>query len=257
MLLRYAFLCALLCLGTAYGQGRRGPGFGGPGLRILDAQPGRPGQIVKGAPYTADGSTEVTQSLPDGNKIHQLSSEKVYRDSEGRTRRETSLTALGSTASANAPQLAFIDDPVAGVSFALDLTNRTATKMPFRQPPPGNRPPPPGPFSRRSVENLNIKAESLGRQVLAGVPADGTRTTETIPAGQIGNTLPIQIVSERWYSPDLQIVVMQRRSDPRSGETVFQLSNIVRGEPSPALFAPSADFQVTAGRVRSRRGETN
>jgi hypothetical protein len=242
----------------AYGQGRRGPGFGGPGLRILDAQPGRPGQIVKGAPYTAEGSTEITQSLPDGNKIHQLSSEKVYRDGEGRTRRETSLTALGSTAPANAPQLAFIDDPVAAVSYALDLTNQTATKMPFRQPPPGNRPSPArGQFSRRGVENVNTKAESLGRQMIAGVPADGTRTTEIIPAGQIGNTLPIQIVSERWYSPDLQIVVMQKRSDPRSGETVFQLSNIVRGEPSPALFAPSTDFQVTAGRVRPRRGQTN
>jgi hypothetical protein len=224
----------------------------------LDAQPGRPGQVVKGAPYTADGSTEITQSLPDGNKIHQLSSERVYRDSEGRTRRETSLTALGSTVPGNAPQLAFIDDPVASVSYALDLTNRTATKAPFRQPPPGNRPPPPpGQFPRRSPDNLSIKTEPLGRQTMAGVPAEGTRTTQTIPAGEIGNTLPIQIVSEKWYSPDLQIVVMQKRSDPRSGETVFQLTNIVRGEPAAALFAPSADFQVTAGRVKPRRGQPN
>jgi len=238
----------LMAGAAAYAQGRRGvPPPGEPGFRILGAQPGRPRPVVKGAPYSADVSAEVTQNLGDGNKIHQVSSEHVYRDNEGRTRRETTLAALGVAA-----QIVFIDDPVAGASYALDLTARTATKLPFRPPPPAG-----GPRlmqERRATNEFNTKIESLGRQMISGIPADGTRTTRTIPAGQIGNLLPIQIVSERWYSPDLQTVVLERRSDPRSGETIFQLTNIIRSEPSAALFAPPADFQAAQPAPRMRRG---
>ncbi len=240
-----------------WAQGRRGTELAPRGFRILDAQPGRPGPVVKGAPYTADASTEISQTLADGNKIHQSSSERVYRDSEGRTRRETSLTGFGAPAAgSNSPELAFIDDPVAGASYALDLTNRTARGTVFRSSPPNgaalNRAPRPRP------QDANIRTESLGRQIVNGVAADGTRTTQTIPAGQIGNTLPIQIVSERWYSPDLQTIVLEKRSDPRSGEMVFQLTNIIRAEPSPTLFAPPVDFQlIEPNRTPRRRAGQN
>jgi hypothetical protein len=85
----------------------------------------------------------------------------------------------------------------------------------------------------------------LGRQTIEGVPADGTRTTMTIAAGQLGNERPIQIVTERWYSPDLQTVVLSKLTDPRSGETVSKLSNISRNEPPSSLFEPPADYKVS------------
>src|SRR6266516_1234674 len=88
------------------------------------------------------------------------------------------------------------------------------------------------------------QTETLGSQVIEGVRADGTRTTMTIPAGAIGNDQPIQIISERWYSPELQTVVMTKRSDPRMGETTYRLSNISRAEPSRALFEAPADYTV-------------
>ena len=46
--------------------------------------------------------------------------------------------------------------------------------------------------------------EDLGEQVIEGVTAKGTRTTTVIPAGAIGNELPITVTSEEWFSPDLQ-----------------------------------------------------
>ncbi|PWU10003.1 MAG: hypothetical protein C5B51_05245 [Terriglobia bacterium] len=222
----------------------------GPGVRLLGAQAGRPGQVVKGAPFSADVTTEVMQTLSDGNKIRRVTSERVYRDSEGRTRREASLSVLGSTnTAAGAAQVAFIEDPVAGSSYALDLPNRTVTTRPWRQPPPGNGPRADQlPGQQRLANDPNAKTESLGRQTIAGVPADGTRVTVTIPAGQIGNSLAIQIVSERWYSPELQMVVLQKRSDPRSGETVYQMSNVIRAEPPSTLFVPPADFQTLSDR---------
>jgi hypothetical protein len=92
-----------------------------------------------------------------------------------------------------------------------------------------------------------LKTESLGTQVVNGVNADGTRTTHTIAAGEIGNDKPIQVVSERWYSPDLQTVVKSTRSDPRFGTTTFSLTNIQKAEPAAALFTVPADYTVKAG----------
>jgi hypothetical protein len=87
-------------------------------------------------------------------------------------------------------------------------------------------------------------SESLGTQTIEGVTAEGTRSVITIPAGQIGNERPIEIVSERWYSPELKVLVMSRHVDPRFGETTYRLSNIVLGEPAASLFEVPSDYEV-------------
>lgn len=100
------------------------------------------------------------------------------------------------------------------------------------------------------------RTEPLGTQLIDGVSAEGTRTTSTIPAGTIGNEQDIAIVFERWYSPELQTLVMSRHSDPRMGETTYRLTNVVRTEPSPALFEVPSDYTVIDGganRVLLRR----
>jgi hypothetical protein len=218
--------------------------------------------------------TETTQTLPDGNRIRQTNSSHYYRDSDGRTRREQSLGSLnGLAANSNLPRAVFINDPVAHTNYALNPADKTARKSSWNPPQgrgarpadaSGDRPMPrregvaagqdaavPGRGMRRGGQN--VKTESLGRQSIEGVPADGTRTTMTIPAGQIGNEQPIQIVSETWYSPELQTVVLSKRSDPRSGETTFRLTNVSRGEPPRTLFEPPADFVVTES-ARGMRG---
>ena len=86
--------------------------------------------------------------------------------------------------------------------------------------------------------------ESLGVQLIEGVPAEGTRTLMTIPAGQIGNERPIEVISERWYSPDLEVLLYSRHVDPRYGETTYRLSNIVRTEPAASLFEVPPDFTL-------------
>ena len=252
------------------GPGRFGPGPGFP-VRLLGGEAGMPGPTVKNAPYTADVVTEVTQALPDGNHIHQINTMHVARDSEGRTRREESLHNLnGLAANANLPQMVFINDPVAGVNYALNPTEKTANRSTWsgrggpggggrammRQS--GDAPPPPprqvtvdGQVVRRG-RNQNVKTEALGRQSIEGVPADGTRTTMTIPAGQIGNDQPIQVVTETWYSQDLHTVVLSKRTDPRTGETVSRMANVSRAEPPHSLFEVPSDFKVTEGRRPGR-----
>lgn len=236
------------------------------------------GKLVKGAPYSAEVVTEMTQTLPDGNRIVNKNTANVYRDSEGRTRREQTLSAIGPFAvNGDPPQTFFINDPVAGVNYILDPRTHTARKLPM--PPLGSKmktavaplpPPPPGKdgkskereefftmavpappvadgvqmfrYSQKNEENA--RKESLGTKSVEGVQAEGTRMTVTIPAGEIGNEQPINIVTERWYSPELQVVVMSRHSDPRSGETVYRLTNINRSEPARTLFEVPSDYTL-------------
>jgi hypothetical protein len=261
------------------------------------------GAVVKNAPYSAEAVTETTQRLADGNRIARKTNATMYRDSEGRTRREESLGVIGPWASNGEPsQSVFINDPVSKTNLVLDTKNKTVHKMPSpkammtqtltglqknldeakarytsshpdvsagqtkviefeRHIQTTSEDGPAAAADKMKAEMLmthmqpgmpgmmvssgsekNAQKESLGTQMIEGVQAEGTRTTVTIPAGAIGNDLPIQIVSERWYSPELQTVVMTKHSDPRMGDTVYRLTNINRNEPAPSLFQAPADY---------------
>lgn len=260
---------------------------------------------VVGAPYSAATNNEHVQVLADGNRIVQTTTGTTARDSQGRTRQDAALPAIGNLSAANAPHLVFIQDPVAQKSYTLNLTEKTAREMPM-----------PGEFANAAgekflmqmgakeptvvsgqsgtiaaqkmvlddmtldtqkvmaehgqvstgdlaqtvaaqkmtldaqkvaTENAQVTREDLGTQTMEGVLVTGTRMTRTIPAGQIGNEQPIQIVTEVWTSPELKTVIMSKRSDPRMGEQTFRLTNIVRAEPDPALFALPADFRLVDG----------
>jgi hypothetical protein len=236
------------------GRGRFGPG-GGPGARFLGGEPGMPGRLVKNAPFTGDLVTETSQTLSDGNHIRQSTTAHLVRDSDGRTRREQSINGLGALGAAAAnTQAVFISDPVAGVSYALNPADHTVSKMAEpgrgRGGRNGKQPPPDAPRWGRGANSGDIKTEPLGKQTIEGIPADGSRVTQTISAGAMGNELPIQVITERWYSADLQMEVLTKRYDPRLGETVTKLVNITRAEPNHALFEPPADYKA----VENRRG---
>src|SRR5580692_9776582 len=94
----------------------------------------RPSGPIVGAPYSATITNESVQTLADGNRIVQTSTGTTARDSQGRTRQDTVLPAIGNLSAANAPHLVFIHDPVAQVSYVLNLTEKTAQKLPM--PPP-------------------------------------------------------------------------------------------------------------------------
>ena len=98
----------------------------------------------------------------------------------------------------------------------------------------------------RHSESGDANKEALGKQVIEGIEAEGSRVTVTTPAGQIGNELPIQTISESWYSPKLQTVVLSKQSDPRMGETTFRLTKVELGEPAASLFEVPADYKVVS-----------
>lgn len=238
---------------------------------LLTVEPMDGGKPVKDAPYSAEAVTEVTQTLSDGNRIQRRTSAMLARDGQGRTRREQQAMALGGIVAESKATFVTITDPVGGFFITLHPEEKLATRAPmpkfdmafeagepatvmsFRADPAAS-----GAGAGIAVNALSATRlvaaddpsridadiESLGSQEFDGVRADGTRTTNTIPAGAIGNEQPIAMVTERWYSPELQAVVMSKRSDPRFGETVYRLTNIQRAEPDAALFKIPSDYRI-------------
>lgn len=252
---------------TASASGTQDPGRRHPGppdamSGFVGSEMHFGGKTVKSAPYSATVTTESTQTLADGTHITRSTTGAAYRDSEGRTRAEQTLGAVGTfAASGDARQRTFIHDPVAGVQYVLDATAHTADKMKARTGPPPGAPGAAGDrgnhVASASKERPDVKTESLGTQTIEGLQAVGTRRTFTIAAGKFGNDQPIQIVSESWYSADLQAIVLSKHNDPRMGEHTYRLTNINRSEPAKSLFEVPADYTVTErsfGRGPGMRG---
>jgi hypothetical protein len=90
-------------------------------------------KATKGAPYSADTIVEGSQTLADGNRINRKTTGRVYRDSEGRTRREEDRDFAANTANgpvAGRMTSISIIDPVAGFSYSLDPEAKIAWRTP-------------------------------------------------------------------------------------------------------------------------------
>lgn len=236
---------------------------------------------VKGAPYSAEAVTESIQTLADGNRIVKRTTVRVYRDAAARTRREIlgpDGQATSITISDPVNRVSYVIDPASstvrkvqsvvshfstgsgvvsggtvGTGTAVHLsTGGNEAELKARQEKhqqelataarssgvAG------GTLTWVSPEHASTSREDLGQQTVEGVPATGTRLTDVIAAGSIGNELPITIVREEWRSPDLKVLVMTKHSDPRTGETVYRLTNISRSEPDASLFQVPAGYTV-------------
>jgi hypothetical protein len=223
-------------------------GFGGPGdFAMVRPEFGMAGKVVTGAPYSAQAVTQFTQTLADGNHIQRTNTASVARDSQGRTRTERSVGAIGPLAgSGSASKAVFINDPVGAMSYMLDASSHTARQTPAM----GNRhrqafSPGTGAASAiRQRSTANLKTDDLGTQVIDGLAVQGKRITRTVLAAQAGSERDIEVVTETWTSPELQMVVMSKTSDPRFGDSIYKLTNISRAEPDPALFTVPSDYQV-------------
>lgn len=247
--------CATACLqfvlgfpGTGLGQGWSGAG--GP----------LTGPVVRNAPFSADVTTTVRQTLGDGTRIERVATARYYRDMDGRVRVEQSIIGLEELdpGAASPVRTTVWPDPDDWGAYVLDPVTRLARKGPrdiagmaigggdtFALPLGGVR------FllfhgARETPHGATGAAaeESLGARRIAGVDTVGRRFTRVFAPGQLGNDRPIQVTEERWESPELKIVVFSRLSDPRVGVVEYQLRNVHRVNPSPDLFVIPSDYTV-------------
>ncbi len=228
-------------------MGMHGPG--GP-RAFFHEEIGDGPKVVTGAPMTAVIQTTHDTTLADGNTIHRDHQSTVYRDSQGRVRREVSFEFMTPTTGSTKGNMIIIMDPVAGYRYILNPRNKTAHQMPLRPPkPPAGAPagPPDSEVFTKS-DDANVSTTDLGTRSILGVNTTGTRVTRTIPAGEIGNAKPIEVVTERWMSTDLQIPMSMTHTDPMMGTMSSQVTSITRGEPAATLFQIPSDYKIVSGR---------
>jgi hypothetical protein len=255
-------------------------------------------RTLKGAPYSAEIVNDYMQVFADGNRIVQHSTGRVYRDRDGRVRREEDR-ASGS------PSISIVD-PVAGVSYSLDPESRVAWKTPgaagatimnklyaakveaglkSRRTEDGDAGAEKVTVGAGAIAEMRLKEEAAAKQraetvtfesnggvvgfrrssgiaqhsekqealaprIVEGVRLEGRRITTTIPAGAIGNEWPITSSSEEWTSPELQVLVLTDRKDPRNGDSTYRLTHIVRDEPAASLFQVPSDYTIKETRAR-------
>jgi hypothetical protein len=210
------------------------PGGVPGGVRgVVGGWPAAPA-LVTGAPYSGLQVTEMHQTLSNGNQIQQRTETKIYRDGQGRVRWER----VPSTPPKPGESLVVIFDPAARVMLLLNPANQTFQKMPLRRPQAAP--------ARARRGNSQLVKEEIEPQVVNGLQTTGTRTTETIPAGAIGNAQPIQITREVRIATALKVPALIKSSDPRFGQSTMQLTNIAMGEPDPALFQVPANYTPRA-----------
>jgi hypothetical protein len=248
-------------------EGPQGPGPGGPGpgghggpggphrMELLGFGGFHGGKVVTGAPFSATAVTQSSHALADGTKITNSTKVTLYRDSQGRFRKEGSMPPVGDMADAQ-HSFIVINDPVASKGYMLNPDKKvahvmTTTNRGHKGPKDANATNGTDTTSAapdfegfKGEGGANVTKESLGTQTINGISAQGTRITRVIPAGKIGNDKPITITREVWYSPDLQMVVQSKHSDPRFGDTSYTLTNIQRTEPAANLFTVPSDYTI-------------
>ena len=191
----------------------------------------QPEPIVKGAPYSGEGITTVKFTMFDGTKMERTVTAKFYRDSQGRVRREQTVLGLEALdPEKDVRALVTIIDPVTDAIYTLIPGSKTATRVSISaMKNAAAAAAPPSPTSQ-------IKRENLGSKDIDGIEAVGQRMTTTIPAGQVGNDRPIEIIDERWESPALKVLLRSLHRDPRTGDVEYVLTKISRAEPPASLF---------------------
>ena len=287
-------------------------------------------KAATGKPMFAEIVTEHHQSFTDGNRISHSTNSSIYRDAEGRIRRESQLSLTGMPADISTSTFITIVDHQVGYGYVLDPQEMVAHRYELNGPGPsyvarlsaqgnGNgvlspdpkrsaekprpatsstedasassaashwrmqgfsprhprsatNPSAPGGGSANPAPNqINsgflspdsaatappmridqpflaapnpVRTENLGEQTILGFRALGTRVITTLTAGQIGNDRPINIVSEQWFSPELELVMRSLHRDPWAGEFTTSVTKVSRGDQPAVLFVVPDRYKV-------------
>lgn len=227
-------------------MGRMGfGGMGGPGFGMF------PHKTVTGAPFSAQETMQSQRTLADGSQIQRQENAKLYRDSSGRFRMDTTFSVPATGGGQTTRTTITIYDPVAGYMYRLDPQTMKGVQSPIRQTQTRS-----GDFggrARGARSGVQVQTQDLGTQTINGVSATGTQVTTTIPAGTFGNTQQIQTVRTTWVSTVLQIPVQVTTTDPRSGNSAMNVTNIGQAEPDASLFQVPTSYTVTPAQRGGRR----
>lgn len=191
--------------------------------------------LVTGRPYSVIQTVTIRRLLPDGDEFTRQTVMRLYRDSAGRTRQDT----LDSEGELDHSVVTGLD----GATIFLDHQNQLATAGARRPAAALDRE---GDPAQASAAKAGAAVEQLGQRDIEGVSATG-RMVRTRVGGEGEN---IEVTKESWYAEEIGMTLYRRHSDPRSGESIVELSELDRSEPDPALFEAPEDYELLASHYR-------
>ena len=198
------------------------------------------------APFSATVVLESTKTLEDGGTITLANHRRVMRDSAGRIFQERALLVPKDGQRQPEVWRLEISDPSSHQKYFCLVATHTCMAQPYAAPA-STQVPASGPLP---AGRGDLTRESLGTSLLNGVEAVGTRETTVLNAGTAGNTHPLTITLEFWYSPRLGINLIEKRSDPRHGTVTIGVTEISLTEPDAASFAaPPPGFTLAKPRA--------
>jgi len=205
------------------------------------------------APFTFILDTEWARGLADGGAITTTNKRRIARDVEGRIYQERWLLVPRNGKQESAMTAIQISDPMTHTLYScfphdpkkrcqlVTYTPTPETAFNFQGPVSG----------KLSDGSGDIVRLDLGKQLVSGVEAAGTRVTVNYNADVFGNDRPMTIEREFWYSPKLGFNLLSKRSDPRIGTQTFTVTNLILSDPDPKLFEPPEGFTVVDERKTS------
>jgi len=196
---------------------------------------------LPGAPFTATVTTEWKHTLDDGGTFTTGNRRAIARDNSGRVFQERrNLYPAGDPRENEIDRLEFADPRAHTLTTCWPAAHACFVgpyfASAFDMPPVPAGPSQDGKFFLTRVD--------LGHDQVQGIEAIGTRETTTINVGAMGNDRAINIVKEFWYSPQLELNLIEKRNDPRYGAQTFTVSQISLGEPAASLFDIPSGYRV-------------
>jgi hypothetical protein len=211
---------------------------------------------IPGAPYSATMVT--TYAAPPeyhGPSFSQRGG--WYRDSAGRTRTEETRgpVSVGDASAGPATKTVEVNDAVSHCMFHWSepwtstgdpIATVSCSKKVYFLPWDTSW----GVKSQVADESAQpgrtTRNEPLGHKTINGLDCLGMRSTltTTSPAQPGAQRSTQETVLERWWSPELNVVVWFGPVPPQFGLPTFELKEIHAGEPDSTLFYPSANYKI-------------
>jgi hypothetical protein len=203
---------------------------------------------LSGKPFSGIDSVNWTRVLEDGSEVAMHHEAKLARDSQGRIYRErVSILPANSNQKSHINEIQIMD-PVAHTRTICDVATRHCNITNYNAPPSV----PSKPLGTFGNGQRSVSRENIGNDNIDGLDVIGTRETLTIAVGVEGNSQPLTIVEEGWYSPDLEVNLSVSRKDPRGGTVVVHVVDLSRSDPDPSLFQVPANYTVSDTRQSAK-----
>jgi hypothetical protein len=198
------------------------------------------------SPFSLLLQTEWVKTLSDGGTITLVNRRRIARDGAGRIYQERWFLVPKNGREESQMTTIQISDPHNHTlfnCFMLDqrhqcvlssYTPSTNAVYEFQGPPAGLLP---------DGEGFAMH-EDLGKQFVDGLETNGTRDSIIYNPGVFGNDRKMTVEREYWYSTQLGINLLSKRSDPRIGAQTFTATNVILSEPDANLFELPDGFKV-------------